>query len=451
MAKAVTRICALTTAGLILGASAVARASVFDPETFTLDNGMQVVVVSNHRAPVVSHFVWYRVGTADSPLGKSGLAHFVEHLMFKGTDEIPPGDFSKIVARQGGNDNAFTSHDFTAYFQNIARDRLELVMRMEADRMANLRLADEHVYPERDVVLEERRQRVDNDPGSILGEQLSATQYFHHPYRLPVIGWEHEIASYTREDAEAFYDAWYAPNNAILIVAGDITAEELRPLAEATYGKIASRSVPERVRVVEPPQVAERRVEYRDPRVRQPSLSRSYLAPSYKSEDGEHAYALEVLAELFGGGTTSRLYRSLVVEQALAAGAGAYYSGSSLDRTSFRLYASPRQGVEVATLEEALEREIERLLADGVTADEVARTKRRMIAEAIYARDSLSGAARTFGIALTTGSTVEDVEAWPSRIEAVTSEAVDAAARLVFDRRRAVTGVLLPATDAPQG
>ena len=437
--------------GLNLAPGAAAAAGMFNPDTFTLDNGMEVVVIENHRAPVVSHWVWYRVGSSDSPPGKSGLAHFVEHLMFKGTEEIAPGDFSKIVARHGGQDNAMTSADFTAYFQNIARDRLDMVMEMEADRMANLRLQLRDVEAERDVVLEERRSRVDNQPSALLGEQLNAAQYLNHPYRLPIIGWYHEIESYTKEDALAFYDEWYAPNNAILIVAGAITADELRPIAERTYGVIPAREVPERARLVEPPHILERRIELAHDRVEQPSLMRSYLAPSFATAEGSEAYALEVLAELFGSGGTSRLYRSLVVEQGLAAGAGAFYRGSSLDQTTFRVYASPRPGGDLDTLEAAIDAEIARLLEDGVTPEEVARVQQRMIAEAVYARDSLTTAVRVFGSALTTGSSIEDVEAWPERIAAVTPEAVMAAARSVFDRTQAVTGRLVPANAAATG
>jgi zinc protease len=437
--------------GLNLEAVAASATGMFHPDSFTLDNGMQVVVIENHRAPVVSHWVWYKVGTADSPPGKSGLPHFLEHLMFKGTETIPPGEFSKIVARHGGNDNAMTSADFTAYFQNIARDRLEMVMEMEADRMANLRLAPEHVAAERDVVLEERRSRVDNQPSALLGEQLNAAQYLNHPYRLPIIGWYHEMASYTREDALAFYDAWYAPNNAILVVAGAITAEELKPLAERTYGRIPAREVPERVRLAEPPQILERRIVLEHERVEQPSVTRSYLAPSFATAAGEEAYALEVLAELFGSGGTSRLYRSLVIDQGIATGAGAYYRGSSLDLTTFRLYASPRPGGDLDALEAAIDAEIAKLLEHGVTAEEVARVQKRMIAEAVYARDSLTTAVRVFGSALTTGSTIEDVEAWPERIAAVTPEAVLDAARLVFDRTQSVTGRLVPARSSAAG
>ena len=374
---------------------------VFHPETFVLDNGMEVVVVENHRAPVVAHWVWYKVGTADSPPGKSGLPHFLEHLMF--------------VARLGGNDNAMTSYDSTAYFQMIAKDRLELVMAMEADRMVNLDLADDHVYPERDVILEERRSRVDNEPSALLGEQLMAAQYLHHPYRLPVIGWFHEIAGYTREDALEFYREWYAPNNAVLVVAGDVTAAELRPLAEQSYGKIAARHVPPRRRLAEPPQHAERRITLHHERVRQPTMMRSYLAPSYASGGREHGYALELLAEILGGGGTSRLFREVVVERSLAAGAGCFYRGTGLDGATFRIYASTRQ---------------------------------RLVAEAVYARDSLGGAARVFGSALTCGEAVGDVEAWPARIAAVTLEQVHSAARYVFRPEQSVTALLLPAEAA---
>jgi zinc protease len=418
---------------------------VFHPETFTLDNGMEVVVVGNHRAPVVAHWVWYKVGTADSPPGKSGLPHFLEHLMFKGTGEIPPGEFSKIVARQGGNDNAMTSYDSTAYFQMIAKGRLELVMAMEADRMVNLDLSDEHVYPERDVVLEERRSRVDNEPSALLGEELMAAQYLHHPYRLPVIGWFHEIAGYTREDALEFYREWYAPNNAILVVAGDVTAAELRPLAERSYGKIAARRVPARRRLAEPPQHAERRITLRHERVRQPTMMRSYLAPSYVSPGREHAYALELMAETLGGGGTSRLFRSVVVSQGLASGAGCFYRGTGLDGATLRVYASPRPDGDMAALEAAVEREIERVLADGITETELSRARQRLLAEAIYARDSLNGAARVFGSALTSGEAVGDVEAWPARIGTVTLEQVHAAARHVFRPEQSVTALLLPA------
>jgi zinc protease len=430
---------------LLLAHPSASEAAVFHPETFTLDNGMQVVVVTNRRAPVVSHHVWYRVGTADSPVGKSGLPHFLEHLMFKGTETLAQGEFSRIVARNGGNENAFTGPDYTGYFQTIARDRLELVMTMEADRMANLQITPEDVRTERDVVLEERSQRVDNDPGALLSEQLGAVQFLNHPYRLPVIGWRHEMESYTRQDALDFYETWYAPNNAVLIVAGDIDADELRPLAEKTYGQIPARPVPPRVRLTEPPQRAARDVVVEDARVRQPYWLRSWLAPSYTAGATEHAYPLEVLAEVLGGSSTSRLYRALVVDQRIASSAGAYYSGSALDLATFKVYATPQPGVSLDQLEAAVEAELARLADEPITPDEVARTRQRMVAEAVYARDSLSSAVRSFGVALATGRTVDDVEAWPERIGAVTAAAVNAAAGHVFRPETSVTGRLMPA------
>ncbi len=421
-----------------------AAARVFDPESFTLDNGMQVVVITNRRAPIVTHMVWYKVGAADESPGESGNAHFLEHLLFKGTKTHGPGEFSKIVARNGGQENAFTSQDYTAYFQTVARDRLEIVMRHEADRMVNLVLTDEIVLPERDVILEERRSRVDNSPGAQLGETMSAASYLNHPYRLPVIGWEHEIASLNTRTALAFYRRWYAPNNAVLIVAGDVSGAEVRALAEKYYGKIAARPVPERARIEEPPQKAARRVTLKSLQVRQPSLTIRYLAPSMSSAPHAQTYPLQVLDEILGGGATSRLYRALVVEQGLATSAGAGYSSGGLDSGSFSFYASPRPGIEIGKVEAALRAEIARLLKDGVSGEEVATARKRLRAGAIYARDSLSTAPNIFGRALTTGQSVADVEAWPERIEAVTAEQVNAAARATLRDVQSVTGLLLP-------
>lgn len=431
----------LVLATLFAGAS---RAEVFNPETFTLDNGMQVVVISNHRAPIVQHMVWYKVGAADEPIGKSGIAHFLEHLLFKGTERFAPGEFSEIVARNGGQENAFTSSDYTGYYQTVARDRLEIVMELEADRMTNVRLTDEVVLPERDVILEERSSRIDNDPGSQLREMMNAALYLNHPYRIPTIGWEHEMRALTTQDALDFYKQWYAPNNAILIIAGDVTAAEVRPLAEKYYGVIPAGTVPERVRVSEPTQHAPRRVRLESPRVRQPSVSITYLAPSYASGATEHTYPLLVLDEILSGGATSRLYRELVVKQGIAAGAGSSYSGNSLDLSTFSFYISPRPGQEIVPSEAALRAQIELVLADGVTAEEVAAAKQRLRAGAVYARDSLGGAPNVFGRALTTGQTVEDVESWPDRIDLVTADQVNAAARAVFHENTSVTGELLP-------
>lgn len=425
-------------------AGAPVQAGVFNPETFTLDNGLQVVVVENARAPIVVHTVWYRAGAADEPPGKSGIAHFLEHLMFKGTPTVPSGWFSKIVAANGGSDNAFTSQDYTAYVQRVASDRLELVMRMEADRMANLRLTDEKVAPERGVVQEERRQRTGNSPAAQLYERRRAVTYLRHPYRIPVIGWKREIDGLTAEDALAFYRRHYAPNNAILIVAGDATAARVRRLAEKHYGPIPRRPVPGRVRPVEPDQLAARRITMKHPRVHVPSVSITWRTPSYAAGETRHAYPLLLLSDILGGGSTSRLHRRLVIEEKAAAGAGAGYLGIALDMGEFSVSASALAGGDIVRIEALLKEEIERVVEHGVSEAELTRTRRAMLAGAIYARDGLRAAPRVIGRALTTGQTIADVEAWPERIRAVTAAELQDAARAVFVERRSITAVLLP-------
>jgi zinc protease len=364
--------------------------------------------------------------------------------MFKGTHTVPPGQFSRTVARHGGRENAFTSHDYTGYFQTVARDRLELMMQLEADRMANLKLTAELVVPERKVVLEERLSRTDNEPSSLLNEQMVATQFLGHPYGRPVIGWEHEIRGLGLADALVFYQAHYAPNNAILIIAGDVTAADVKPLAEKYYGIIPARPVPPRLRAQEPPQIAARRVVLEDARVRQASLSRTYLAPSRAAGEKRHAMPLNVLAEILGGSQTSRLHRAAVLNDGVAASAGAWYDDISLDPSRFGFYATPRGGKDLAEVEAAIDKVIAEVLRNGVTQAELERAKVGMLASAVYGRDSLFNAARTFGTALTSGLTVAEIEAWPDLVNAVTIEQINEAARHVLDIRRSVTGLLLP-------
>lgn len=412
--------------------------------TFFLKNGMQVVAIPDHRAPVVTHMVWYRVGAADEKPGKSGIAHFLEHLMFKGTRDIAPGEFSKIVARNGGQDNAFTAQDYTGYYQRIARDRLELVMEMEADRMRNLTLADKDVLPERDVILEERRMRIDNDPASRLSEQIGAALYVAHPYGTPIIGWENEMAGLTREDALAFYGKYYAPNNAILIVAGDIESKELQKLATKYYGGLEpSEGIKKRVRPLEPKPDAERRVVLRDKDVRLSTMRRSYITPSYATAAPGEAEALAVLSEMLGQGATSRLYKTLVVEGKIASGAGSYYVGEYRDSGIFMLYGMPNGGKDIDAVEQGIDDVLAKLLSEGANEDEVEHAKRILISDNIYSRDSQSGMARMFGSALTTGLTVEDVLAWPERLEKVTADQVTAVARKYLRPENSVTGILL--------
>lgn len=442
------RIACLIAVLLSVAAATAADAAVFDPKGFTLANGMRVLLIENHRAPVVSHMVWYKVGSADEPPGKSGIAHFLEHLMFKGTRTQPSGAFSKTVARLGGTENAFTAQDYTGYFQNVAAEHLETVMRLEADRMQNLVFSDAEVAAERDVVLEERRSRTDNSPRALLAEQVAAALYLNHPYGRPIIGWAHEIRGLTAADALDFYRRYYVPANAILIVAGDVTLETLRPLAEKYYGAIPARPAPERARLREPPHDAARRVERRDARVSEPSWSRSYLAPGRRLAGNALADSLEVLAEILGGSATGPLYRRLVVEEKAAVSVGAYYDGDAFDQARFVVYALPAPGVPVEKIESLVLAEIEKVVRGGIDDIALARAKQRMRAAAVFARDSLQTGAQVLGTALTTGQTVEDVETWPDRIQALDGGAVLDAARRILDESRSVTGVLLPKGEA---
>jgi zinc protease len=427
---------------LFLAALPLRAAPVSD---FTLPNGLQVVVIEDRRAPVVVHMVWYRVGAADEPPGKSGIAHFLEHLMFKGTETVAPGAFSATIEAQGGDDNAFTSWDYTAYFQRVAADRLDLVMGLEADRMVNLRLDPADVATERDVVLEERLQRTENDPGGLFAEQRRAVQFLNHPYRIPIIGWRHEIAALTKDDALAFYRRHYAPENAIVVVAGDVTATEVRRLAERHYGPLprSGDAVP-RARPSEPPQLAERRLALADPRVGQPYLIRTYLAPHRRPGDQREAAALEVLADLLGGSAaTSVLGQALQFDSRVAVHATAFYDGVALDSGVFGLAVVPAEGVSLDEAEAALDATLDRFLATGVDPDAFARVMAQRRAAEIYALDNTQAVARRYGAALTSGLTVADVAEWPRVLQSVTPDEVMAAARSVLDRRRAVTGHLL--------
>jgi zinc protease len=417
-----------------------------DVADFKLANGMEVVVIPDHRAPVVTHMVWYKVGSADEPQGKSGIAHFLEHLLFKGTAKYPAGEFSRLIRLNGGEENAFTTRDYTGYFQ-----RIELVMELEADRMQNLVLTDENVLPELLVVQEERRERTDGDPSSLLGEQLEAAMYTAHPYGRPVIGWMSEVMQLTRQDAVDYYKAHYTPANAVLVVAGDVTAEEVKILAEKYYGGLKNGFEPTiRKRTAEPAPIAARRVIMKDARAASPIVQRSYLAPSYSTATGNEATALEMLAEILGGGTQSRLYRKLVIERKLAAYTGAWYSGDALDYGSFGLYGAPNPGTGLDKVELAIDEVIADVVKNGVTREELDRTRAKLLADTVYTLDSQATLARMFGTALTTGSTAADVLGWESKIEKLTAADIQKAAAGVLRIEASVTGQLIPEPSSSQ-
>jgi len=427
-------------------------AAAADVTTFTLDNGMQIVVLEDHRAPVVVHMVWYRVGAADEPGGKSGIAHFLEHLLFKGTDDLGPGELSKIVQQNGGSDNAFTSWDYTAYFQRVAADRLELMMTMEADRMRDLRMTQDDVATERKVVLEERSQRVDSDPGALFREQRNAAQYLNHPYGIPVIGWRQEMEKLNRADAFAFYQKFYAPNNAVLVVAGDVDPQEVLALAKKYYGPLApTPGLGPRLRPQEPPQLAERRLTFRDPRVAQAYVTRSYLAPERDPGDQFKAARLTMLAAVLGGdGATSVLGKKLQFDTKQAIYVSASYDGIALDDTTFGLVIVPTPGVSLQQAEDAMDQAIAQFIDEGVDPEQFARIKMQLRSARIYGEDNIQSLAQQYGAALTSGLTVADIDAWPDLLQSITEQDVIDAAREIFDRKKAVTGWTMPAKEGDQ-
>ena len=420
----------------------VAAAADFAVRTATLANGLFVAVVEDHRAPIVTQMLYYRAGSADETPNQRGVAHFLEHMMFQGTSTTPGSDFRNTIARYGGRENATTSSDTTTYFQTVGKEALELVMRLEADRMHNLAITEKEFASEKEVIKEERRNRYENEPGGQFGEQMTAAQYLTHPYGNPIIGWMHEIDMLTRQDAMDWYKKWYVPNNAILVIAGDTTLAEVLPLAEKYYGAVPRGPALVRFRPKEPPQLAERRVAFYDSRVRQPSFSRSYLAPSLMARDGM-APALTILSSVLNG-ATGRFYQALVIEQGIAAGAGAGYGGTFVDETTFSVWGSPRRGGDVAAVERAIDAELERLLRDGVTEYEVELAKNGILDGLIFARDNVQSLARWVGNGLSIGLTVDEVTDWSSTIKGVTVAQVNSAARRVLDKRRSVSGVLMP-------
>jgi len=411
-------------------------------KSFRLDNGLQVVVVPDQRVALVGHSAWYRVGSADDPPGQSGVAHFLEHLMFKDTETLGAGEFSKIVARLGGQDDGATNFDTTCFYQSIARAHLPQVMKLEAQRMARLKLDNKAVMTERDVVLEELASDTIED---VFEDQIRAVLYLSHPYKTPTIGWEHEVARLSRQQALAFYRRFYAPNNAIVVVVGDVTVDEVKALAAQTYGRVpANPNAASYNRPREPEPRAARRIELLDPRVGQPLFQRLYLAPSYVTAKPGKAEALALLMDVIANGPDSRLYRTLVVEQKIAAETSGAYLGEQRDYGELSILAKPAGGHSLAEVEAAVDRVLAEIIANGITAKELERSKRKYRAKFIYESDDQLALAKRYGGNLIIGRTIADVEAWPEQIAQVTAADVLAAAKEYLDIRRSVTGFLKP-------
>ena len=414
-------------------------------EGFTLSNGLQVVVLPSRRAPIVSQLLVYKVGSADEVMGQTGVAHFLEHMMFKGTPTVGPSEFSRIVARHGGRDNAYTDFDSTGYHQTISSDRLELIMRMEADRMVNLRISERELVPERQVVAEERRMRIENVPSAQLDEAVREQLYGRgKPYGMPPSGYPADVKKLGVTELTAFYRRHYTPNNAVLVIAGAATPEAVRKLAEKYYGPIPRRPVEARRRPSEGGPGLPQKVMRADARVVEPRWSRDFIAPSYRSAESRHAYALTVLSHIFGGSETSRLWRAMVVDSKLALSASAGYSATRLGLSAFDISVHPAPQKSIVDMEGAVVDQMKKLLDDGVTPEEVERTQNQLLAAAIYSQDSLASGPRIYGTMLGLGASIADVDDWPKRIAAVTPADVLAAARLVWREDAQVTSMLLP-------
>ena len=410
--------------------------------SFSLENGMRVVVVEDHRAPVVTHMVWYRAGASDENSGKSGIAHLLEHLLFKETENVENGEFSKTVAALGGSDNAFTSQDYTAYYQRVSKQYLDLMMYYESDRMKNLKISELDFNTEVKVVIEERSQRTDSKPGALFNEQNMASLYLNHPYGVPIVGWRHELDDLVLEDAIDFYKTYYSPNNAILIVSGDVDPKNVQILANKFYGSLENTIYLDvRKRPAEPPQIVERRLIFEDERVSQPYITRTYLAAERDPGQQREAAALTLLADLIGSdGIQSILGKTLQLDNKKAIYTNAYYNGLSYDDTNFSLIVVPNNDVTLLDIEAELDKVINTFISKGIDEDHLERIKFQYKAQQIYSLDSAYSQARRFGVALTSGLTIEDVLAWPKIIQDIKSAEILAAAISLFKKESSVTG-----------
>ncbi len=418
-------------------------------ESRTLPNGLQVVVIPNHKVPAVSQMLWFRVGAIDDPKGKSGLAHYHEHMMFQGTPRVPDDQFNTLIRSLGGEKNAFTSRDFTGYMINIAKEHLPKAMELEADRMMNLNPPQAYFDRERKVILEERKQVIEISPARLLDEQMDAALYRNHPYGIPVIGWHHEMETLSQEDVMQLHHDYYKPKNAVLVLSGDVTMQEVWPLVTRIFGNLPPGKPFARHWTSEPPQNAKRRVELRHPEVRKPLWVRNYAVPSIRTGAPETVYALDLLAQVLGGGSTSRLYRALVMEQKLAVSVSAAYNGYTLGPAEFSIRIVPAADVATQRIEQAVEAEISRLKTHPPTDDELEVAKTLYDASLTYARDGLQGINYTVGSLMMVGQPYDYILTVSDKVRTVTPDAVQNAARLL-ETQASVTGELLPEAQEPK-
>lgn len=438
--------------GILAGALAVAFAmpAWANPFEHTLPNGMKLIVKEDRRAPSVVHMVWYKVGAMDEVDGTSGVAHLLEHMMFKGTKKVGPGEFNKQVAAAGGRDNAFTSYDYTAYFQQVPKEALGKMMTLEADRMSNLQITEDGFRKEIEVVKEERRLRTDDKPRSLVVEQLMATAFQAHPYRRPIIGWMSDLDNMTAQDARDWHQRWYVPNNATLVVVGDVDHAAVFKEAERTYGHARARALPVRKPLVEPEQAGPRRTVVKAP-AELPYVALAWRVPTLRDihKDGDY-YALQVLAAVLDGYDGARLAKNIVRGSRVAVTAGAGYDGTARGESLFVMDGAPAAGKTVADVEAALRAELARIQTDGVSDDELRRVKAQAVSGQVYKRDSLMGQAMEIGMAEMVGLSWKNDAEMLARIRAVTPAEVQAVARKYFSDDHLTVAQLDPLPVDPQ-
>jgi len=439
--RALRRGSGLLAAALLLSAALPVAAN---PHEHKLSNGLRVIVKEDHRSPVVVSQIWYRAGSMDEVNGTTGVAHVLEHMMFKGTRKVPAGEFSKIIAAAGGRDNAFTSRDYTAYFQTLERSRLPISFRLESDRMQNLVLSADEFAKEIKVVMEERRLRTDDQPHSLVHEAMTATAYQVHPYRHPIIGWMTDLEHMTVDDARRWYERWYAPNNAVLVVVGDVKPKEVFALAEKHFGKIKPRALPARKPQAEPEQTGIRRLTVKAPG-KLPYLAMGYHVPVLRDADKDwEPYALEVLAGVLDGNASARLNKNLVREQRVAQSAGAGYDSLGRGTELFYLVGTPSEGRTVAELEAAIRAELEKIVNDGVSEEELDRVKAQVTASQVYQLDSVFYQAMLIGQFEMVGLSYKDIDNMVKKIRSVTPAQVQEVARKYIKDESLTVAVLDP-------